>query len=74
MDVYTAARMFKVFNVTESEHYPKEAHNIIYYAGSGHTRPMARFLKHLGFKRTEHSDDEILSCTNMQNIKQPLFR
>ena len=74
MDVYTAARMFKVFNVAESEHYPKEAHNIIYYAGSGHTRPMARFLKHLGFKRTEHSDDEILSCTNMQNIKQPLFR
>lgn len=73
MDVYTAARMFKVFNVKESENYPKEAHNIIYYAGAKHTQPMARFLKHIEFKRTEHSDDEILSCANMQKIKQPLF-
>jgi hypothetical protein len=73
MDVYAVSRMFKVFNVKESEHYPKEAHNIIYYAGAGHTRPMGTFLNLLEFKRTEHSDSKLLSCANMQNIKQPLF-
>lgn len=73
MDIYTAARMFKVFNVKENEHYPREPQNIIYYAGSGHTKPMGRFLKSIGFQRTEHSDDNILSCASMKGIKQPLF-
>ena len=73
MDVYTVARMFKVFNVVKSEHYPIKPQNIIYYAGTGHTKPMARFLKELKFKRTEHSDNNILSCVSMKGIKQPLF-
>jgi hypothetical protein len=73
MDVYTIARMFKVFKVKESDHYPKQPQNIIYYAGNGHTVPMAIFLNDIGFKRTEHSHDNILSCANMKNIKQPLF-
>ena len=73
VDVYTAARMFKVFNIKENEHYPKEPHNIIYYAGNGHTVPMGIFLQKLGFVRTEHSDNKVLSCTSMEGIKQPLF-
>jgi len=73
MDVYTAARMFKVFNVKEFEHYPKEPHNIIYYAGDGHTRPMGRFLEKLGFKTTEQTYGNIRSCVSMKGIKQPLF-
>jgi hypothetical protein len=73
MDVYTVARMFKIFTVKESEHYPSEPSNIIYYAGNGHTIPMAKFIEQLGFKRTEYSYDNILSCASMKNIKQPLF-
>jgi hypothetical protein len=73
MDVYTITRMFKIFNVKDSEFYPKEPHNIIYYAGSGHTDPIAGFLKSIGFQRTEHSDGEILSCVSMKSINQPLF-
>jgi len=73
MDIYTAARMFKVFNVKKSEHFPKEPHNIIYYAGTGHTQPLGRFLQELKFKKTEDSGDNILSCIYMEKIKQPLF-
>jgi hypothetical protein len=73
MDVYTAARMFKVFNVKESEHHPKEPHNIIYYAGNGHTEPMAHFLSMLGFVKTEETHGDRLSCVHMKGIKQPLF-
>ena len=73
MDIYTAARIFKVFNVKENEHFPQEPQNIIYYAGTGHTKPMGRFLKRIGFKMTENSDDNILSCVSMKGIKQPLF-
>lgn len=73
MDVYSAARMFKIFQEKKSNNYPKEPHNIIYYAGTGHTIPMARFLEKLNFQRTEHSDIDVLSCTSMKGIKQPLF-
>ena len=73
MDVYTAARMFKVFKVKENQHYPKEQHNIIYYAGSGHTIPMTSFLENIGFNLIEQSDDKVLSCVCMKGIKQPLF-
>jgi hypothetical protein len=73
MDIYTIARMFKIFVVKKEEHYPTEAHNIIYYSGTGHTRPVAKFLNEIGFNRTEYSKDDILSCTNMENIKQPFF-
>lgn len=74
MDIYTAARMFKVFNVKKDEYYPKEPQNIIYYAGTGHTQPMARFFNKLGFSKTEHSDSNILSCISMKGIQQPLFK
>jgi hypothetical protein len=73
MDVYTAARMFKVFNVKEFEYYPTEPTNIIYYAGTGHTEPMSRFLEHIGFENTEETTGDILSCVDMKGIKQPLF-
>jgi len=73
MDVYAVTRMFKTFDVGLDEHYPREANNIIYYAGSGHTEPMASFLEHIGFKRTEHVRSKMLSCVNMDKIKQPLF-
>ena len=73
VDIYTTARMFKIFNVKEKEHYPKEPHNIIYYAGDGHTVPMSYFLQNLGFIRTEHSDNKVFSCSSMKGITQPLF-
>ena len=72
VDIYTIARMFKVFNVKENEHYPKEPNNIVYYAGDGHTGPVEKFLKKIGFKRTEYSKFYD-SCTSMERIKQPLF-
>ena len=73
MDVYTVTRMFKVFNVKESESYPKEPRNIIYYAGDGHTVKISIFLKMLGFKRTENYKTDVKSCVSMEKTKQPLF-
>lgn len=73
VDVYAVTRMFKTFDVGINEHYPREANNIIYYAGDGHTKPMASFLEHIGFNLTEHTKSEMLSCVNMDKIKQPLF-
>jgi hypothetical protein len=72
VDIYTVARMFKVFNVKENDHYPKEPHNIVYYAGNGHTHPVEKFLEKIGFNKTEHSKLSD-SCTSMEKIKQPLF-
>jgi hypothetical protein len=73
VDVYTISRMFKVFNVKEYEHYPKEVGNIIYYAGDAHTERMGRFLKKLGFNRIEYSNYAMFTCVSMNGIKQPLF-
>jgi len=73
MDIYTVSRMFKVFNIKKTEHYPKEPHNIIYYAGNGHTQSIALFLENIGFLKSEQSDKKMISCVDMKNIKQPLF-
>jgi hypothetical protein len=73
MDIYTTARMFKIFRVTEGDYYPKEPHNIIYYAGTGHTIRMESFLKKIGFKMTEKSKSDMRSCVSLEGIKQPLF-
>ena len=73
MDVYTVSRMFKKFKVKDSEYYPEEPSNIIYYAGGGHTKPMGEFLEKIGFRCVEDSGENMLSCVSMVKIKQPLF-
>tara|TARA_Y100000389_G_scaffold59633_1_gene55735 strand:+ start:2144 stop:3307 length:1164 start_codon:yes stop_codon:yes gene_type:complete len=74
MDIYTLARMFKKFNITYDHHPPKPL-NIIYYAGTAHTKNMLFMLQELGFNITENSIPvtSTLSCTNIQSLKQPLF-
>lgn len=74
MDIYTLARMFKKFNITYDHHPPKPL-NIIYYAGTTHTKNMLFMLQELGFNTTEKSIPvtSTLSCTNIQSLKQPLF-
>ena len=73
MDVYAVCRMFKVFKVKKDEYYPTEASSIIYYSGTGHITPMARFLDMIGFETVEKAESASLSCINLKNIKQPLF-
>ena len=74
MDIYTLTRMFKQFNVTSDDH-PPEPLNIIYYAGARHTQFMTFMLEEIGFRITEKSIPvpNVLSCTNIQSLKQPLF-
>ena len=66
--------MFKKFNV-KSDHHPPEPLNIIYYAGKQHTNFMSFMLQELGFRITNKSDPlpYMLSCTNIQSLKQPFF-
>jgi hypothetical protein len=74
VDIYALARMFKVFNTLKNKNQPKEPKNIIYYAGDGHTIPLGIVLNLFGFKIVEKSKHTNLpSCTDMINIKQPLF-
>ena len=72
MDVYSVARMFRLFDVKQSEH-PESIDNIIYYAGNGHTMILEFILSKIGFKKVEQSKNWYQSCVNMEGI-QPLFQ
>ena len=61
----------------KNEQFPSQIHNIIIYAGNGHTGPLGQTLLSLGFNLTEQSKPTsriIESCTNMTGIHQPLFK
>jgi DNA-binding protein YbaB len=76
VDVYTICRMFKEFDVSNIYNQPKEAHNIIVYAGSLHSGSITEFLvSNLDFKVIEsvNSTDKYNNCIDMTDIIQPLF-
>lgn len=88
-DAYLLARVFKDFNMSEIDkkaykgatHQPNRAHNIIIYAGNGHSRNYRDFLSYVGF--TEIDSTGIIlkdpysimpkNCLDMRSIKQPFF-
>ena len=77
IDIYTLTRIFRSFDVPKNEQFPSQIHNIIIYAGDGHTGPLGQTLLSLGFNLTEQSKPTsriIESCTNMTGIYQPLFK
>lgn len=76
VDIYTICRMFKEFDISNIYLQPKEAHNIIIYAGSLHSGSITEFLtSKLDFKLIEYvnSTDEYDNCIDMSDIIQPLF-
>ncbi len=81
-DAYTLARIFKDFDTTKhvfkggSWDQPKQAHNIIIYAGDSHSRTYRKFLnKELGFKELAKTevDRGVYNCLNMSKFPQPFF-
>ena len=59
-DVYLLARIFKTFQINDPEKRrlvdePSEPHNIIIYAGNGHSSTCREFLDLIGFKTLEKS-------------------
>ena len=82
-DVYTLCRLFKTFNLEKPAFdqaikydQPKEANNIIIYAGNTHSQRYRKFLQFLGFievGKTGQSDNDPISCIDMEYIKQPFF-
>lgn len=82
VDTYTLARMFKNFNVENIYEQPSRPHNIIYYAGYGHTEIIVEFLFSIGFKNIESinnifnpklDDLKYKNCIDLKKIKQPFF-
>ena len=85
-DAYLLARIFKTFQIDDPERYnpretdePAEPHNIIIYAGNGHSQRYRKFLNYLGFRLLEHSNElenplpDRTNCLDMSRITQPLF-
>jgi len=75
IDIYTISRMFKNFDVKEYNQ-PRNAHNIIIYAGALHSGNIAEFLiSELNFEIVENvnSIEEYKNCIDISEIKQPLF-
>jgi hypothetical protein len=85
-DFYLLSRMFKEFDLINKPAFanamrndqPKEAHNIVIYAGDGHSQRCRRFLNQLNFievGKTGQSENKNYkdSCINMKYIYQPFF-
>lgn len=82
-DVYLLCRLFKTFNLEKSgfdgaipKDQPKESNNIIIYAGDAHSQRCRKFLQFLQFRevgKTGQSDKNVVSCIDMEYIKQPFF-
>ena len=80
VDIYTLARMFKKFQLnhtrnTRKTDEPEEPHNIIMYAGDGHSKRVRRFLDKLGFDLISESKGyPVLDfCVDIRHFEQPFF-
>ena len=89
-DIYLLSRMFKEFDIDTEDpkkkrptDEPKEAHNIIVYAGDNHSDRIRKFLdEELGFKLIDYAgrkwpkedtDSEYKNCIRMGQFIQPFF-
>ena len=91
IDAYVLARIFKKFNINSEDSRkrretdePEEPHNIIIYAGNGHSQVYRKFLtNYLNFEDEGIGGSCLLNnedipiqpryCVDMKNINQPLF-
>lgn len=81
VDIYTLGRMFKKFQLNNSKNTrktdePEEPHNIIMYAGNGHSERVRRFLdEKLEFDLISESkgDPEFDFCVDIRQFEQPFF-
>lgn len=73
MDGYTLSRIFKKFNVKDSNQ-PEEPHNIIIYTGNYHSNNYRDFLASNGYTRTTaYAIEGYRDCVDVKGIEQPLF-
>jgi hypothetical protein len=84
-DLYVLSRMFKNFDLEKLAYagaiqndQPREAHNIVLYAGDTHAQRCRRFLNLLEFEevgKTGKSEEDNVSdsCIDMKYIHQPFF-
>ena len=85
-DVYTLSRMFRNFNITKPAYkggpindQPVKPHNVIIYAGDGHSRQYRKFLESINFKEisksgsSEIKEGEPKFCVDMKTFKEPFF-
>lgn len=73
-DIYLYSRLFKPFDTKNNKYDPLTAKFSIIYAGSAHTQIYEDILQTVGFKITEEDMGEIASCTQLKNIRLPLFQ
>jgi hypothetical protein len=80
VDIYTLARMFKKFELNHTTKSrktdePEEPHNIIMYAGDGHSKRVRRFLYEiLEFDLiSESKGHNVDFCVDIRNFEQPFF-
>ena len=73
-DAYLLGRVFKKFDISKRQNdEPIKPHNIIIYAGDGHSIIYRKFLKSIGFNRIESTKTGFNNCIDMIGITQPLF-
>jgi len=74
-DAYLLGRLFKQFDTSKRpSDEPVKPHNIIIYAGDGHSILYRQFLKSIGFKKIESTKKgDFENCIDMTGITQPLF-
>ena len=85
-DVYTLSRMFRNFNISKPAYkggpindQPVKPHNVIIYAGDGHSRQYRKFLESINFKEisksgsSEIKEGEPKFCVDMKTFKEPFF-
>ena len=72
IDLYTLARMFKIFNIKDYVHHPSKITNIIYVGGSYHTNVLKDYLTdhHFTLETVIYSDE--VNCLPIKQI-HPLF-
>lgn len=73
-DIYFLSRLFKTFDTRNNIYDPTIAKFSIMYAGSAHTQIYEDILEMMGFRMTEEDIGEIASCTQLKNIRLPLFQ
>uniref|UniRef100_A0A6C0H390 Uncharacterized protein n=1 Tax=viral metagenome TaxID=1070528 RepID=A0A6C0H390_9ZZZZ len=87
VDVYLLARVLKIFNINTIKNKrdtdePYEPHNIVIYAGDGHSDVYRKFLDSLGFKLIDITGNDwrdptvknpYNNCIDMEKFPQPFF-
>lgn len=74
MDAYLLSRVFRKFDTSKSMwDQPKEAHNIVIYAGDWHSQNYREFLEQNGYTQIAAATQADTRCLDMSGFPQPFF-